>query len=56
MEMASLFIQKVGVVLSASMSHMIMSDAKKLYAYRVGTRILIQGKSAQSSRDVLSLN
>ena len=29
METASLFIQKVGVVLSGTMSHLIVSDARK---------------------------
>ena len=29
MEIASLFIQKVGVVLSGTMGHIIMSDARK---------------------------
>ena len=56
METASLFIQRVGVVLSGTMSHVIMSDKEKLLAERVGARILVKGKSPQSSRDVLSLN
>ena len=57
METASLFIQKVGVVLSGTMSHVIVSKKQeKLCLPRVGARILIKGKSTQSSRDVLILN
>ena len=42
METASLFIQKVDVVLySGTVSHVTMSDVEKL---RVGVRILIKGK------------
>ena len=44
METASLYIQKVGVVLSGTMSHMTMSDVEKLHAQRVGARILTKGK------------
>ena len=44
METASLFIQKMGVVLSGTMSHVTVSDAEKLYALRVGARILNKGK------------
>ena len=44
MEKASLFIQKVGVVLSGTMCHMTMSDVEKLHALKVGARILIKGK------------
>ena len=44
METASLFIQKVGVVLSGRACHMTMSDTEKLHALRVGARILIKGK------------
>ena len=36
--------QKVGVVLSGTVSHVTMSDAEKLQALRVGVRILIKGK------------
>ena len=43
METASLFIQKVGVVLSGTMRHMTVSDAEKLHGLRVGARILIKG-------------
>ena len=48
METASLFIHKVGVVLSGSMSHVTVSDAEKLLALRVGARILIKGKSTKA--------
>ena len=41
METASLFIQKVGVVLSGTLSHMTVSDAEKLHV----ARILIKGKN-----------
>ena len=44
METASLVIQKVGVVLSGTASHMTVSDAEKLHGLRVGARILIKGK------------
>ena len=44
METASLFLQKVGVVLSGTMSHVIVSDVEKLQALRVGARKLIKGK------------
>ena len=40
----SLFIQKVVVVLSGIASHVTVSDEEKLYALRVGARILIKGK------------
>ena len=39
METASLFIQKVGVILSGTMSHVTVSDAEKLPMLRVGVRI-----------------
>ena len=48
METASLYIHKVGVVLSGTMSHMIMSDEWKLHKQRVGARILIEGKSTKA--------
>ena len=41
METASLFIQKVGVVLSGTASHITVSDTRKA---RGGARILIKGK------------
>ena len=44
METASLFIQKVGVVLSGTMSHVTVSEVEKLHSIRVGVRILIKGK------------
>ena len=44
METASLFIQKVGVVLSGTTSHLTVGDAEKLHIPRVGVRILIKGK------------
>ena len=44
METVSLFIQKMGVVLSGTASHVTMSDAEKLHRLRVGARILIKGK------------
>ena len=44
METASLCIQKVGMVLSGTMSHMIMSDTRKDPCARVGARMLIKGK------------
>ena len=44
METATLFIQKVGVVLSGTASHVIVSDAEKLYTLRVGAGIIIKGK------------
>ena len=47
--------QKVGEVLSGTMSHVTMSDAKKLHAQRVGARILIKGKSSKAVRGVLSI-
>ena len=56
METAPLFIQKVGVVLSGTMSCVIVTDAKKIHVQRAGARILLKGKSTQSSRDVLSIN
>ena len=55
METASQFIQKVGVVLSSTMSHVRKAPCIK-GTLRVGARILMKGKSTQSSRDVLSLN
>ena len=45
MDTASLFIQKEGVVLSGTMSHMTLSDKEKLHTLRVGARILIKGKN-----------
>ena len=44
METASLFIQKVGVLLSGTASHVTVSDEEKLHVLRVGARILIKGK------------
>ena len=44
METASLFIQKVDVVLSGTMSHVTVSDTEKLLVLKVGARILINGK------------
>ena len=44
METASLFQEKVGVVLSGTASHMTMSDVEKLHKLRVEVRILIKGK------------
>ena len=55
METASLFIQKVGVVLSGKMSHVTLCDTEKLHSLRVGARILIKVKIYQCSRDVASL-
>ena len=55
METASLLIQKVGVILSGTASHMTTSDGEKLHVLRVGARILIKGKIYKSSRDVASL-
>ena len=55
METASLFIQKVGVVLSGTASHVTVSDTKKLHMLRVGARILIKGKIYYIGRDVESL-
>ena len=55
METTSLFIQKVGVVLSGAMSYVTVSDAEKLHALKVGARILLKGKIYSSSRDVASL-
>ena len=48
METASLFIQKVGVVLSGTMSHVTRSDGEKLHVLRVRARILIKGKSTKA--------
>ena len=45
MEPASLFIQKVGVVLSGKMSHV---TASELGTLRVRARILIKGKSTKA--------
>ena len=45
METVPLFIQKVGVVLSGIMSHVIMSDARKATCLKgIGVMILIKGK------------
>ena len=44
METVSLFIQKVGAVLSGTVSLVTVSDAEKLHALRVGARILTKGK------------
>ena len=44
METALLFIQKVGVVLSGTASHVTMSDMENFQALRVGARILNKGK------------
>ena len=44
METASLFIHKVGVVLSGTVSQVTVSDVEKLHMLRVGARILIKGK------------
>ena len=41
---ALLFIKKLVVALSGTMSHMTMSDVEKLHAQRVGARILTKGK------------
>ena len=49
METASLFIQKVCVVLSVIASHVTVSDVRKApHALRVGARILIKGKSTKA--------
>ena len=58
METASLYTQKVSVVLSGTMSQEIESDAKNLQMRRVGVRILIRGKSTKAVEnwDLLSLN
>ena len=48
MDTASLFIQKVGVVLSGTMSHVTRSDGEKLQVLRVRARILIKGKSTKA--------
>ena len=44
METASLFIQKVGAVLSGTASQITVSDTEKLHVLRVGARTLIKGK------------
>ena len=41
METASLSIQKVGVILSGTMSHLTVIDAEELHLLRVGVTILI---------------
>jgi hypothetical protein len=48
METASLFIQKVSVVLSDTASHVTVSEVEKLHALRVGARILSKGKSPKA--------
>ena len=53
MEIASLYILKVGVVLPSIMSHVIVIDTRK--APHAKGRILIKGKSTKA-RDVLSIN
>ena len=55
MKTASLFIQKLGVVLSGKASHLTVNDAEKLHPLRVGARILIKGKIYESIRDVATL-
>ena len=53
METASLFIQKLGVILSGTMSHMIVSDAIKASRSKgIGARILFNGKSTQSTLEM----
>ena len=47
METASLQIQKVGLVLSGTMSHVIMSGARKTPHSKGGARILTLGKSTK---------
>ena len=42
METASLYVQKVGVVLPGTMSHVIVSDTKKLYLQRGEAKMLIK--------------
>ena len=44
MKIKWIFMQKVGVVLSGTVSHVTMNDAEKLHSLRVGARILIKGK------------
>ena len=48
METASLCIQKVGMVLSSTMSQMTICDARKDLMLRVVARILIKGKSTKA--------
>ena len=50
---ASLFIQKVCVVLSGTSSH--VSDTEKLHALRVGVRVLVKERSTKAIADVTSL-
>ena len=52
METASLFIQTVVVVLSGTMSHVIVSDARKAPYAKGSVRILIEEKSTQSSKEM----
>ena len=52
---ASLFIQKVGVVLSGTSSHVTVSDTEKLHALRVGVRVLVKERSTKAIADVASL-
>ena len=44
METASLFIQKVVVILSSTASHVTVSDVEKLHTLSLGARILIKGE------------
>ena len=49
METASLFIQKVGVALSGTMSHVTVSDSRKApHTISVEVRIFIKGKSTKA--------
>ena len=55
METPSLFIQKVGVVLSGTMSHMTMSDMRKATCAKGRGKDINQRKVYSSISDVLSL-
>ena len=48
METASLFIQKVGVVLPGTLSHETLSDSKKAPCAKGRARMLIKGKSTKA--------
>ena len=55
METASLYIQKVGVVLPGTMSHVIISDTRKAPCVKGKVRMLIKLKFYYSRTDVLNL-
>ena len=48
METAPLYVQKVGVVLSGTMCHVIMSEARRAQCAKGRARMLMKGKSTKA--------